>query len=127
MTKAFTSSLGDGITVKGYIDEDDRLVLLEPEGGGGGGDYDTCTLTIIDAGGHELGFVCPVITNRGMECIDSATAGEHTVPMAEGHAFAYFTLDTHAFNIVTAGDIEYSSDDEEYVITGDCSITITEV
>lgn len=30
-TKAFTSALGYGITVRDYIDEDDKLVLLEPD------------------------------------------------------------------------------------------------
>ena len=43
MNKAFTANINDQVTARGYLDENDQLIMLEPEGsgGGGGGTYTT--------------------------------------------------------------------------------------
>ena len=46
MNKAFTANINDQVTARGYLDENDQLVMLEPEGSGGGG-LTTAKLTVI--------------------------------------------------------------------------------
>lgn len=42
MNKAFTANINDQVTARGYLDENNQLIMLEPEGsGGGGGTYAT--------------------------------------------------------------------------------------
>lgn len=37
MNKAFTANINDQVTARGYLDENDQLIMLEPEMSGGGG------------------------------------------------------------------------------------------
>lgn len=36
MNKAFTANINDQVTARGYLDENDQLIMLEPEMSGGG-------------------------------------------------------------------------------------------
>ena len=44
MNKAFTANINDQVTARGYLDENDQLIMLEPEMSGGGGG---CALSLI--------------------------------------------------------------------------------
>lgn len=129
MTKAFTSALGYGITVRGYIDEDDKLVLLEPEGGGGGGGltavHGTVTVSgeyaltpakvLIAAVDTESGFVIP--TN-----ISLITSFEDPLDVVAG---SFITVENSTgSNVTVTGDVE-DMEAGVYLVTGDFTITCT--
>lgn len=125
-TKAFTSALGYGITVRGYIDEDDKLVLLEPEGsGGGGGDLKTAELLITNNSGVNVTF--PIADDGLISAAVTSDSAEDpfTVPVVgSGCVVAVSNPDT--VEITTNGDIALTDPSIPgiYTVTGDASITL---
>lgn len=82
-TKAFTSALGFGITVRGYIDEDDKLVLLEPEGEGGGGDSVTLAAVTIEVPVGKSIYI-PLLTDGVFNINVASGTAEHNIALING-------------------------------------------
>jgi len=125
-TKAFTSALGYGITVRGYIDEDDKLVLLEPEGSGGGG-LTTAKLTVI----LKDGIIAPPIAyfayyvEGSVKCYNGMPldAGEYELLLGVD-GFMVIDLGPEYYTII--GNAEHAGRDE-IKYTGDFTITVLPV
>lgn len=122
MTKAFTSALGYGVTVRGYIDEDDRLVLLEPEGGGGG-DYTEATLTVVVPLGAQAPLIsAPLIDEENGMIIGTNgtvyTSGTYKLAMYKGAGVLSVDGD-----ITISGNAEELGRDE-IKYSGDFTITV---
>lgn len=98
-------------------------------GGGGGGDLSTAKVTIGD---DRVSFVictCDDIPPEyglpvgGVVAVtDNTGAGVYNVPLYKGGAVG--TFNTFSGTLVTSGDITELGEDA-YLITGDCTITIS--
>lgn len=122
--KSFVNGLDPENTVKGYYDENDQLVMVEPEGSGGGVGLETAELTIVNREGAYV--TLPYIED---DLIDVTTASEVTtntfvVPLGAAGC-AIEVDDWNTLTITLDGDIaaiaEYPG---HYVVTGDATITL---
>lgn len=95
------------------------------EGGGGSSDFSTAEVT--NAG--LIPFVCEVAIasedNQSEPYVLFLPNATQTVILYKGRAKLEFTSGTPE-GITTSGDIMYDADEGYYIITGNCTITITE-
>ena len=103
----------------------------ESGGGGGGGssDFSTATVTLVDNVGDGINFVIPYVCEANAmgegspAMIYSASmtyeAGTYTVALYKGALMCEIV-----YSITTTGDIT-NLFENMYLITGDCTITIT--
>ena len=102
----------------------------EAGGGGGSSDFSTAELTFVLASGKTAQFTCPTYQiegDRGMALGNNgARIGNvnFSVILCKGNAMLELTQYTSDSNISTSGDIEDIGNDT-YIITGDCTITIS--
>lgn len=121
MTKAFTSALGYGITVRGYIDEDDRLVLLEPEGGGGGdSDFEIAVMTVVGSPDGLIPNMDAINVNDDSIYADlNPIPGTYNIVLYKGSQ----TIEI-SDNYTVTGSAESDPDEPgTYIVTGDFTIT----
>lgn len=128
-TKAFTSALGYGVTVRGYIDEDDRLVLLEPEGGGGGdsGDFKLATCTLSGFSSGDLlpgGSLFVYVSEDAMTIANNQTFFDGMQIVVYGESATEIEV-TGVENCVFSGDCNFTPGPGGGVlaVTGDFTIT----
>ena len=130
MTKAFTSALGYGVTVRGYIDEDDRLVLLEPEGGGGGGDFKTAALTVKNSSDNSITLNDAILVNEedgmlegGMFTIPSGVTRNYIIVLYLNSCMVSIEGGT---TYAISGSVALSEGTTNvFIITGDGSIEVS--
>lgn len=116
-------------------------VDVEVEGGGGGSsDFSTALVTISYTGTKldnfsSLRFIlCNAIDTGefagtiGSIAIDSfgGLTQTATVILYKGKASAYREYTSLDYDTTLTGDIEYDADNGDYIITGDCTITISD-
>lgn len=122
-TKAFVNGLDPENTVKGYYDENDQLVMVEPEGSGGGGS-ETATL-ILDIGESSVSGMIPGISNNPpgprLHIWDDIESDTFQVVLYEGAAEIYLGINLNT--AVLEGAVELINATGTYLITGDCKIT----
>lgn len=105
------SPIEDFLSIAGY----------ETPGGGGGGDSDfsTAEVTVNNSGAGYL-FNVPVILNNAMAVPFVADAASFTVILYKGTAIMGGNPSIGS----VSGDITYDEEEEIYLITGDCTITV---
>ena len=118
--KSFVNGLDPENTVKGYYDENDQLVMVEPEVSGGG--IRTATVTINDE--PEVEVWLPVIDSGGRVAgYRTDESDVYTVPLSESGAEIYVNTATDP-SITVSGDVAADIVKGYYTVTGDCTITI---
>lgn len=134
MNKAFTANINDQVTARGYLDENNQLIMLEPEGSGGG-DFGIANLTIdidtengpsIDYAYISEGQTIPFFEPASIVGYDgTAYAGDFKIPLYKGASILRF-YDTLNYDVEISGDINKNDQAPNmYIIHGDCSIRIT--
>lgn len=130
MNKAFTANINDRVTARGYLDENDQLIMLEPEGSGGGG-INKCTMTIV---GASLNMSAPIIVEfEGNEMITSITntlePGSHEIAMFDGGVLECIDIKvgfTYHGHVTLTGAAELMNTDSGLIsYTGDFTITVS--
>lgn len=102
------------------------------EGGGGSSDLSTATLTINNIDGPDAKFDVALINTRGFSSggVPHAPLQGDTetvnVILFEGAAMLNIENRPENLNITISGNIE-DIGNNSYVITGDCTITLTEI
>ena len=91
-----------------------------PVGGGGGG---TATLTVIVEAGNNAAFQVPYVSDDfiradGVMVASEASPYEFEIPVNS------ILIVIEGSIVDTSGDINYDSDNDEYQITGNCSVTV---
>lgn len=125
MNKAFTANINDQVTARGYLDENNQLIMLEPEGsgGGGGGELKTANVSIYNNSNNEI--LLPVFYEDGY--IGATTIvdddGDFTIPMAAAGA-TLMIIQPASVNITLTGDIVNGKFQGDLLVTGDGTITI---
>lgn len=118
-TKAFVNGFDPENTVKGYYDENDQLVLVEPEGsggGGGGGDVRTATVTL------SLRAKTPIPTyEEGVFMVVYEKNYNGIVPIIGDELYIETGADFDPEVLQVTGDAVID-EDSNIIITGDCSI-----
>lgn len=115
------SAIEDFLSIAGYE---------EPAGGGGGGgggDFSTAEVTII---GYEdvVGFTTPrmpILTDDGiiLETIQREATATYTIALYKGSAICILGWNEL---MASSGSVE-EDEDENMVVTGDCSLTVKPV
>jgi len=122
MNKAFTANINNQVTARGYLDENDQLIMLEPEGSGGGdSDFTTAKLTVVGAP------TPPVVNTMDAACIAgdvlitqiALNPGSYDIVLYKGKYYADIDLDDYDL----AGDAVFDSEAESVLITGDATLT----
>lgn len=103
--------------------------LLEGGGSGGGGSSDFSTAEVTFSGISGTAFATmPKIVSTPFDAIlplqNEVTDGTYTIALYKGKAIISLDLTGVEGNVTTSGDIE-SLQDEVYLVTGDCTITIS--
>ena len=101
---------------------------LSGGGGGGGGDWTDAKLTVtLDAGtttyelyADNIIYISGDVANIASVVIN-ATAGIYPILLYKNKCYIE---DEDALITSSSGNIEFDSDAGEYIITGDCSITV---
>lgn len=125
MNKAFTANINDQVTARGYLDENDQLIMLEPEGSGGG-DLTIAMLT-VKSNTLEDDSTVPftiAVADDDYGCImtDSLSVGETIkVPLYKGKCLGQKGLGVTL--TVESGDASVD-DSGDLIITGNCSILV---
>lgn len=126
-TKAFVNGFDPENTVKGYYDENDQLVLVEPEGSGGG---DVVTFELrtqgINAGESETAYVPHIElydeTNYAAYSYTFLPAGDEVVEVLPYNGKAVLDLgETPSFQIeLVSGDADVLIPGLAFMLKGDC-------
>ncbi len=128
-TKSFVNGLDPENTVKGYYDENDQLVLVEPEGSGGGGegdgDYTLASMTVegttSDYSVYFTNGVSVLTTygdqdeNKAIASLNDLSNGVYRVVLYKGHQLANISPELYT----VTGDY----DAQTGLITGDFTIS----
>ena len=128
MNKAFTANINDQVTARGYLDENDQLIMLEPEGSGGG-DVTTVKGSITVNGSYSenpailsavaknpvSGYIMPVYIAM------SAEAPEE-IDVIAGSVFSFTDVVSGTTIHVSGAEV---IDEDYYRATGDFSIELT--
>lgn len=133
MNKAFTANINDRVTARGYLDENDQLIMLEPEGSGGN-KYKTAKLTF--AGNYDdfvSAFAAQILTVADTTAITSISqikiGDVYTVPLYEDGLFLSIAKVLSSYTVSIEGSYTPVNPDGDefvvYLITGDCTVTIT--
>ena len=122
-TKSFVNQLDADNVVKGYYDESDQLVMVEPEGSGGGG-LETAELTIVDTAGAFV--TLPHIEDGLIDTIVAGAMKTYTFVVPLGAAGCAIEVDDwNNLTIALDGDIAAITERPgHYVVTGDATITL---
>ena len=101
--------------------------LLEGEGGGGGSsDFSTAEVTIVNNTGDGTSFDGAIIKNGNININTRLDEGTNILTLVLYKGVSYCgTYDIDMSTAVITGDAEYTSEDNCYIITGDCTITIS--
>lgn len=108
----------------------DIVVARKLSGGGGGGDLSTATVTFTNNTQNSFPIAYSFIFEsdeltgivNGVGIIDSDVL---TVPLYKGFAGWSIMDDVSQFSINTSGDVIHDEDVDAFIITGDCTITIS--
>lgn len=99
-------------------------IKIEAPQSGGSSDFSTATVTIVGTT-PDVEFECVSIDEDGMHQTISVSTGSGTatVVLYQGSASL---INNNEYEIMSiSGDIEYDVAMDEYIITGDCTITIS--
>lgn len=114
-------------------------VVVNVEGGGGSSDFSTATVTIIDGrtpptSGTVMAFRVSnlvvyddeygVSTVNGLPTYPSDSIPLNTI-LYKGKAVSYISFDGISQMPTLSGNITFSEEYEAFIITGDCTITIS--
>lgn len=95
-------------------------------GGGGSSDFSTAEVTVICNIEDGTTFEGPLIKNDNLQNSQHINNGSNTVTCVLYKGVNYSgTYDIDMSTAVITGNAEYSSEDDCYIITGDCTITIS--
>lgn len=126
--KSFVNGLDPDNTVKGYYDENDQLVMVEPEGsGGGGGPVSSFNVAVVN--NSESAFVMHAyFADIEAEIISMPDEGESVAPGASATLLVVSlgggaVIGVENTNITIEGPHEETAG-REYKITGDVTITV---
>lgn len=102
------------------------LADVNVEGGGGSSDFSTAEVTIVNNTGDGTSFDGAIIKNGNININAGLDEGTNilTVILYKGVTYCG-TYDVDMSTAVITGDAEYSAEDDCYIITGDCTITIS--
>ena len=111
-------------------------------GGGGSSDFSTATVT-VNATIDKTGSILPPICALNMPIITTAPSGQatgyadvtdgttqYTVILYKGKAVTFsqnYGEKTQLYVTSSTGNVEYDEGNEAYIITGDCTLNVTNV
>lgn len=131
MNKAFTANINNQVTARGYLDENNQLIMLEPEGSGGGSElFELVTLTIVGDGPSPAIVAHAACYFEEEDAVsvgvlEQLEAGTYKIiKPVNGSSWLYISGSASAFEL--SGDITYEGSGNFYEITGDCTITFSE-
>lgn len=131
MNKAFTANINNKVTARGYLDENDQLVMLEPEGSGGGGALRTVKMTLVnDINIPVIGALPKIAQGPGSEgelfivCINNGNVNNGVTDLASTEAGGAIVLtSTAGLQVSGAATLDESG---AIIYTGDFTITCVE-
>lgn len=133
MNKAFTANINDQVTARGYLDENDQLIMLEPEGSGGGGDLATATVEFTSASIESEGSINANIAfirdDRAESFRSIAIGSSYDVITYKGNGLIVLIPPIGgSYNVtVASGDAEINPSiggGSEIIVHGDCVINV---
>ena len=130
MNKAFTANINDQVTARGYLDENNQLIMLEPEGSGGsGGDFKTVKCEIENNTTYAVAAAFGVVYDNGethaATVLNNADSRAVDLIMYKGAGTVYIQKAVdNAYNIITSDNIVLLEDSNLYLVTGPCKFTI---
>ena len=110
------------------FDEINNITAQTPSGSGGGGssDFSTAEVTIVNNTGDGTSFDGAIIKNGNININTRLDEGTNILTLVLYKGVSYCgTYDIDMSTAVITGDAEYTSEDNCYIITGDCTITIS--
>lgn len=127
MNKAFTANINDQVTARGYLDENNQLIMLEPEGSGGGGEYNPASILIrpVEASSLTPRFlVAGVLVDEGVaESNSMGFVGPTLEVESLTNSIIYFS-NTDGYNFTAVSGAErLEADDPIFIITSNAVIT----
>lgn len=124
MNKAFTANINDQVTARGYLDENNQLIMLEPEGSGGSGDSDFTIATMTVVGEPTAGLIPQVrainITDNVLIDYLEAVPGTHSIVLYRGSQQGVYIPESYT---VTGSAELVPNETDVYKVTGDFTIT----
>lgn len=130
MNKAFTANINDQVTARGYLDENNQLIMLEPEGSGGGGEIGDFKLATCTLSGFSSGDLLPGGSGFVYVLEDAMTIADNETFFNGMQIVVYGETPTEievngVENCVFSGDCEFTPGPGGGVlaVTGDFTIT----
>lgn len=110
---------GEGIDVSTYATATVNV------SGGGGGDFSTCEVTIINNMEDFTPFDGTIIKNDTLQSNANIEVGETTLTVVLYKNSSYVGLyDIDMSTAITSGDVEFDTDEDCFLVTGNGTITI---
>lgn len=104
----------------------------EVSGGGGSSDFSTAEVTITNNGSASRSLGLPVCTESELTPLGHAVLINRTEEVGTGESATFkvplykgYTMFNTSLTVQTSGNITYNSTYRLYLITGDCTITIS--